>query len=109
MKIALALFSLIGGIASAITGTIIANIPGFYTLSTAGSALSNETPVSITLGLVFAGVGGVAIAAWKLSRAWANLENKIISLEYKIKHLECSGCPILTTSQPTCPPPGQQR
>lgn len=80
MKITLAIFSGIGGVASLTTSSIVANLPAL----TPPSAISNETTVSLTLGLVFIGISGTATAAWKLSRAWSALENKATLLEREL-------------------------
>lgn len=80
VKIALAAIGAVGGISSTITGSIVANTP----------ALSGGTPVNLTLALVGGGIAGTAIAAWKVSRAWSQMESKVAVLESKISSLERS-------------------
>ncbi len=79
-KIAFAAVTGIGGVASTITGGIVANVP----------AISNDTPVSLTLGLVFVGMSFIATAAWKISRAWAKMESKMVLLETEVASLRKS-------------------
>ena len=80
IKVGLAAIGTVGGISSAVTGGIVANTP----------SLSNETPVSLTLGLVFLGIAATASAAWKVSRAWSKIENKIAVLETEVASLRKS-------------------
>jgi len=74
----------IGGIASTITGGIVA------TTQTGGAAISSDTPVALTFGLVASGVVGTAVAAWKASRVWAGMEADLKTLREKVESLERS-------------------
>ena len=77
-KIAFSAIGAVGGVSSTITGGILANVPG----------LSGDTPVNLTLALVGGGIAGTAIAAWKVSRAWSQIESKLARVEERLTSLE---------------------
>lgn len=93
LKIALSAVGAVGGVASTVTGFIFANTP---VAAVAPDALSGNTPVQLTLALVAAGVGATAVAAWKVSRAWSQMETRMARLEERLAQLPC------TTQPPTC-------
>lgn len=77
IKVALSCVGIVTGGASALTGTIFANVPG----------ISPETPVNLTFALVLGGIATTATLAWKVSRAWSKMETKVEGLQLEIKHL----------------------
>lgn len=83
IKIALSALGAIGGISSTVTGFIFAKVP----LAQSG-ALSSETPVQLTLALVAGGITATAVAAWKVSRAWAQVEARMATMEADIASLK---------------------
>lgn len=78
IKVAISVVGIIGGVSSASTGILATTIP----------SISNETPISLTLGLVFVGVATIASAAWKISRAWAQMEAKLEKHAEEIESLK---------------------
>ena len=88
LKIALSAVGAVGGVASTVTGFIFANTP--IAAVTPDGALSGNTPVQLTLALVAAGVGATAVAAWKVSRAWSQMETRMARLEEQINRLPCN-------------------
>lgn len=77
-KIALAAVGVVGGVTSTVTGTIVANVP----------AIGSDTPINLTLALVGGGIAGTAVAAWKVSRAWSAMENRMTRMEEKLVNIE---------------------
>lgn len=84
IKIALSAISIVGGVSSTVTGFIFANSP----IATQSGALSSDTPVQLTLALVAGGITATAVAAWKVSRAWAQMENRLAVMEADISSLK---------------------
>lgn len=80
IKIALGAIGAVGGISSTITGAIVANTP----------SIAPDTPINLTLALVGGGVAATAIAAWKVSRAWSQMESKVAILEAEVASLKKS-------------------
>lgn len=86
MKIALSVLGAIGGISSTVTGFIFANVPSAASAPVA--AISSDTPVQLTLALVGGGITATAIAAWKVSRAWAQMEARMAIIETDLASLK---------------------
>ena len=80
IKVALYSIGILSGSASALTGTIFANVPG----------LGPDTPINLTFALVSGGLITTATLAWKVSRAWSKMESQMQSLQDRLKHLEKS-------------------
>lgn len=80
VRIALSAITAVGGIASTVTGGIMANVPG----------ISGDTPVNLTLALVAGGIGTTAVVAWKVSRAWSKMETDIALLTTEVASLKKS-------------------
>ncbi len=78
LRIAFGAGVIILGGSSAITGVMTATVPG----------LSSETPVTMTLAMVGGGVMSASIFAWRISRAWSSIENRLARLEEKIDNVE---------------------
>lgn len=74
VKIALSAIGALGGVATTITGGIVAVVPG----------ISGETPINLTLAFVAGGIGTTAVIAWKVSRAWSQLENRLNLIESRL-------------------------
>lgn len=84
IKIALSALAAVGGVSSTVTGFIFAKVP----LAQVGGALSSDTPVQLTLALVAGGITATAVAAWKVSRAWAQMENRLAAIETDLASLK---------------------
>lgn len=78
IKISLAAVSAVGGVSSTVTGGILAVTPG----------IGSDTPVNLTLALVAGGIGGTALAAWKVSRAWYAMESEVRVLRTEVDTLK---------------------
>ena len=76
-QIALSAITAVGGSASVVTGGIVAT-----------TGIGGDTPVNLTLALVAGGITAVAVAAWKVSRAWSMMESKVAVLEAEVNTLK---------------------
>lgn len=76
IKVALYASGITGGFSSFLTGVILANV----------ETVTNSTPVA--LGLVTAGLGTAIVLAWKISRAWYQMESTVARLDERLKALE---------------------
>jgi hypothetical protein len=66
----------------------------FYALGAVGGvaspAISGDSTVNLTLALVAGGIGGTAVAAWKVARAWYAMEAEVKILRAEVDSLKKS-------------------
>lgn len=78
IKVALSCIGMVASSAASITGGIMANVP----------AISGDTPVNLTFALIAAGITTTAVLAWKVSRAWSQMETRAARAEERLNALE---------------------